>query len=120
MSHKAFNFVVIGLVGVLLGEPIAACITPGHSMTAVEHACCIKMASMCGRPAMPTSHSCCKQAVSLQVVALSKVPRADIVAPVITASEIAPTLPPFLRSLDLHDSASPPGSPPKFSTVLRI
>ena len=40
--------------------PLLACVLPGQSMTAQEHACCQRMAQMCGSSTMPQSHSCCK------------------------------------------------------------
>jgi len=89
-------------------------------MTEAEHDCCMKMASTCESSAMPMSHSCCKHAVSHQVAALSKIWRGDTAVPAVLVSEIAPAFPLSLRLRDLYSSDSPPGSPPKLSTVLRI
>jgi len=120
MLKLASHFIVAGLTLVLLSEPLAACITPGHTMTAAEHACCLKVASMCESSAMPMSHSCCQHAVSPQVIALSKLQNHDLAVLAIVVSEIAPALPlPMLRRSP-NDSASPPGSPIKISTILRI
>ena len=89
-------------------------------MTAAEHACCVKMASMCNSSAMPMSHSCCKQSVSPQAVALAKLRGGDLSAPAVVVSEFDVALPPTVELRDLLPSDSPPGSPPQLNTVLRI
>jgi len=89
-------------------------------MTAAEHACCVKMASMCNSSAMPMSHSCCKQSVSPQVIAFAKVRGADLATPAVLLSGYAVALPLLFSLRDLHLSDAPPGSPPAFSSVLRI
>jgi hypothetical protein len=118
--NRVLQIAAIILVLMLVAQPLAACMTPGHTMTAAEHACCMKMASMCENSAMPASHSCCEQAVSPQVITLAKMWSRDITAPAMLVSKIALALPQSLHSLGLHDSDSPPGSPPEFGTVLRI
>jgi hypothetical protein len=120
MLNKALQIVAAALMLVLLSQPLAACIATGHTMTAAEHACCMKMASMCESSAMPMSHSCCKHAVSPQVIALSKMQNGDLAVPAVLASEVAPSLPSPMFRRDAGDSESPPGSPPKISTILRI
>src|SRR5579864_542288 len=120
MLRRACNQIAVALICVLLGQPLAACVTPGQTMTEAEHDCCMKMASTCESSAMPMSHSCCKHAVSHQVAALSKIWRGDTAVPAVLVSEIAPAFPLSLRLRDLYSSDSPPGSPPKLSTVLRI
>jgi hypothetical protein len=118
--NKVLQIAAIILVLTLVAQPLAACMTPGHTMTAAEHACCMKMATMCESSAMPASHSCCKQAVSPQVITLAKMWSRDITAPAILVSKIAPALPQSLHSHGLHDSDSPPGNPPRLGTLLRI
>lgn len=110
--------VVVALL--LFGQPLAACVTPGHTLTAAEHACCVKMASMCNSSAMPMSHSCCKQSVSPQAIAFAKLRGGDLAAPAVLVSEFVVALPPSIQVGDLLPSDSPPGSPPRSSTVLRI
>ena len=117
---RATQIAAIAVVLVLFGQPLAACVMPGHTMTAAEHACCVKMASMCNSSAMPMSHSCCKQSVSPQVIAFAKVRSADLAAPAAVVSEFVAALPLFTHSRDLLPSDSPPSSPPRLSTVLRI
>jgi hypothetical protein len=117
---RAFQFAAVILALVLLSQPLAACVVPGHTMTADEHACCAKMASMCNSSAMPMSHSCCKQAVSPQVIALAKLQGGDLTAPAVLVSGFVSALPPAVQAQDLHPFDSPPGSPPKLSSVLRI
>lgn len=117
---RATQIAAIAVALVLFGQPLAACVMPGHTMTAVEHACCVKMASMCNSSAMPMSHSCCKQSISPQVIALAKVRGADLAAPAVLLSGYVVALPPLFPVRDLHLSDSPPGSPPAFSSVLRI
>src|SRR5437660_12648825 len=120
MLSKASEIVAAALMLLLLGEPVVACVIHGRDMTEEEHKCCLKMASMCETSAMPASHSCCKHALSPQVVAVSKAPNGDLAAPAVLLFEqgaLLPTLP--LRS-SMCTSESPPESPPKISTVLRI
>jgi hypothetical protein len=120
MLNKEFQIVAAVLMLALLGQPLAACLAPGHSMTAAEHACCMKMATMCESSAMPMSHSCCKHAISPQVIAVSKLQNRDLAAAAVLASDIAPALPTPLLHHNAGAFGSPPGSPPKISTILRI
>jgi hypothetical protein len=117
---SATQIAAVAVVLVLFGQPLLACVMPGHTMKAAEHACCVKMASMCNSSAMPMSHSCCKQSVSPQVIAFAKVRSCDLAAPAVLVSEFVAALPLFTHSRDFLASDSPPGSPPKLSTVLRI
>lgn len=105
---------------VLFGQPLAACLTPGHTMTAAEHACCMKMATMCESYAMPMSHSCCKHAISPQAIAISKLQNGDLAAAAVLTSDVAPALVTPLLHHNAGASGLPPGSPPKVSTILRI
>src|SRR5947209_2794638 len=122
MLKRVSQIVAAILMLALLGQPLAACLTPGHTMTAAEHACCMKMASMCESSAMPMSHSCCKHAISPQAIAISKLKlqNRDLVAAAVLDSEVAPALPTPLLHHNAIASGSPPGSPPKISTILRI
>ena len=117
---RVTQLAAVAIVLVLFGQPLLACVTPGHTMTAAEHACCVKMASMCNSSAMPMSHSCCKQSVSPQVIAFAKLRCGDLAAPAVLVSEFVVALPPTVQVRDLLPSDSPPGSPPKLDTVLRI
>ena len=117
---RATQIAAAAVVLVLFGQPLIACVMPGHTMTAAEHACCFKMASMCNSSAMPMSHSCCKQSLSPQMIALAKLRSAEVAAPAVMASEFVLALPLLVHSSDLLPCNAPPGSPPRFSTVLRI
>ena len=117
---RATQIAAVAVALVLFGQPLAACVMPGHTMTAAEHACCVKMASMCNSSAMPMSHSCCTQSVSLQAIAYAKLQAGDLAAPAVLVSAFVVALPPVVQARDLRPSDSPPGSPPKLSTVLRI
>ena len=116
---KGTQLGAIAIILVMFGQPLLACVTPGHTMTAAEHACCVKMASMCNSSAMPMSHSCCKQSVSPQTIAFAKLRTGELAAPAILVPEFVVPLP-TVQVGDLLLSDSPPGSPPKLSTVLRI
>jgi hypothetical protein len=121
MLNKDFQIVAAVLMLALLGQPLAACLAPGHTMTAAEHACCMKMATMCESSAMPMSHSCCKHAISPQAIAISKLQNRELAAAAaVLASNIAPALPTPSFHHNAGASGSPPGSPPKISTILRI
>jgi hypothetical protein len=119
MLSKASKIVAATLMLLLLGQPLVACVTAGQEMTEDEHNCCLKMASMCETSAMPASHSCCNQAMSPQVVAVSKARNGDL-APVVLLFEQGAFLPTPLFRSSMRTAESPPESPPKISTVLRI
>lgn len=120
MLHRALQLVAGLVIVALIAQPLAACVTPGQTMTAAEHTCCMKMASMCNISAMPRSHSCCKRTVSPQMIVLAKFQSGDLVAPAVLVLAFAPALPKMVQPRDLYQADSPPGSPPKLSTVLRI
>jgi hypothetical protein len=118
--ERTSKLMAIAVMLLLFGQPLAACIMPGHTMTAAEHDCCMKMASMCESSAMPMSHSCCKHALSPQVIALSKMQNGDHAAIAVLICEVAPALPSSMLRRNTINSESPPGCPPALSTVLRI
>jgi len=115
-----WRFVAGALVLVLFGQPLAACMTPGRSMTAAEHICCKKMAQMCEASAMPSSHSCCKSAVPTPSNVVSKARHYDFVLSVMELSEMGSSLPAVTLCHSLDTTKSPPEGPPKVSNVLRI
>jgi hypothetical protein len=117
---KATQVAAAAVVLVLFGQPLAACVTSGHAMTAAEHACCVKMASMCNSSVMPMSHSCCKPSDSPRVIALAKIRSVNFAAPAVLVSEFVAALPRLVQMRDLLPSDSPPGSPPGLNTILRI
>src|SRR5438552_15261348 len=120
MLRKASKIIAATVMLLLWGQPLVACVTAGQEMTEDEHNCCLKMASMCETSAMPASHSCCKHALSPQVVAVSKARNGDLAAPpAVLLLRGAPLPTPLFRS-SMRTSEPPPESPPKISTVLRI
>src|SRR6266536_2912222 len=120
MLSKASKIVAAALMLLLLGEPLVACVALGRDMNEAEHNCCLKMASMCESSAMPASHSCCKHALSPQLVAMSKSRNGDLArSSVLISAQAAPGTGPLFRS-SRPSSESPPESPPKIGTVLRI
>ena len=120
MVHRVLQLVASLVVVALVAQPLAACVTRAQTMTAAEHACCMKMASMCNSSAMPMSHSCCKRTISPHVIALGKLGSGDLVVSAALASELALSLPKIVHLRDIDQANSPPGSPPKLTTVLRI
>lgn len=120
MLSKASKLVAGLLVPVLLGLPIASCLTPGRTMSEEEHNCCMKMASMCESSAMPASHSCCQHRVSPQAVAVSRVRNLAHAVLMAVLPERAPAL--FCAPIRhrAHICESPPESPPQTISVLRI
>ena len=120
MLIRTAKFVAAALMLVLLGQPIAACMTPGRSMTEEEHNCCRKMARMCETSAMPPSHSCCKSAVSPPTGIAFKAGHHDLVTPVLTVYEACQILPAVMPTGQVVAIESPPESPPDTNTVLRI
>jgi hypothetical protein len=119
MLSDVLKLVAVALALLLLGQPIAACMSADQTMTAEEHNCCMKMASMCDASGMPTSHSCCKHSVSPQGVTPYKARNSEAALAVLSAEAIPASQMPMLKG-DTRFSESPPESPPKISTVLRI
>lgn len=116
------KFGVVMLAMLTFGLPAMACLSPEDQMTQQERECCKRMAAMCGRGAMPASHSCCKTIIrpgkdavvektqpaipALDVVIVEDVfDSAQVLAAVAMTSLITP---------------SPPESPPSAIPVLRI
>ena len=119
LLKQAAKVAAAALMLVLLGQPIAACMTPGRSLTEEEHNCCKKMAQMCQTSAMPSSHSCCKSTASALASTVYKTRHYDFVAPAVLFSEVRLSLSAEIGEHRLQ-AKSPPESPPKISSVLRI
>ena len=119
MLKQAAKLVAAGLMIVLLAQPIAACMTLGRGMTTEEHNCCKKMAQMCESSAMPSSHSCCKSKASPLLSDVYKTRQYAFVAPALLVSAVGSSLSPVMADRSLQ-TESPPESPPKISSVLRI
>lgn len=58
--RRSVAAVFVSIMLLWVTAPLLACVLPGQRMTAQEHACCKRMAQMCGSSTMPQSHSCCK------------------------------------------------------------
>lgn len=113
--------VVLGLVAFLFATPLMACVMETASLTVTEAECCKAMAGDCHSQVGPASHKCCRAVAS--VPDASKPVRAQAISHIQVA-----TLAPAAAQLVLATSpfapvatdASPPGSPPVCSSILRI
>src|SRR5262249_30070985 len=108
------------LVFIVLGLPLAACITLGRQMTEEEHNCCLRMAGLCQSSAMPGSHSCCQHPVSPQVVSVAKIRSSDFDATSVVVSLVALPLPCSMTRSRAQGYESPPESSLPTTSVLRI
>jgi hypothetical protein len=102
-----------------VASPAVACLLPGHAMTAAEHACCKKMAEMCGTAQMPQSHSCCQKEAQPSDVSVVIAHHQSAFAPHTITESFAPSPLRELRSLGATLDRPPSASPPD-SSVLRI
>jgi hypothetical protein len=107
----------------LFASPLMACLLPNSALTDEERECCRQMAGDCGQ--MPSSHSCCRAVIR----------DSD---PYVSSSRVAPTVPSSLTIavlplgqavalparisllISFLDTHSPPQSPPKEVSILRI
>jgi hypothetical protein len=120
MLRRFSQFAAVVLVVAVVAMPLMACMVPDREMTAEEHECCKKMAQDCESSAMPASHSCCQHPVARHVVNVSRIRSGDfaISAVALVQADLAPLVE---RAPHLPSTfESPPESPPKLSTVLRI
>jgi hypothetical protein len=110
------------LLGVLLGYPAMACLTSAAAeMTEVERECCKHMAQQCGSMDMPSSHSCCQQAVS-SPTSMLQATAVHIAPPVATEAAIIDLANPrIVRSkISFFEVHPPPEGPPGTPSILRI
>ena len=120
MLRHSLQIVAGLLVCVLLGSPLAVCLTPGRAMTVAEHHCCVKMAGACEVSAMPSSHSCCSHPGSRETVQVSRIQIGNFEVALVALSEASLPLPVPMVSGDPNRFKFPPESPPPTVFVLRI
>src|SRR5215469_18086477 len=120
MLYRASQFAAVLLIIAVIAAPVMACMVPDRQMTADEQSCCKKMAHDCESSAMPASHSCCQHPVVRHTANITSIRTGDIALCVAALVET-----PFRPAISMRRSAthaveSPPESPPKIRTVLRI
>ncbi|HEY6968606.1 MAG TPA: hypothetical protein VJA94_05355 [Candidatus Angelobacter sp.] len=123
MMRWTGKLAILALALSIWASPLIACMLPGAVLTLEERECCIAMAGDCGDMDMPASHSCCTTTVQDTGPYLVKAcfagdhspPAAVLVVPQKITSAASLTLA-FPWTL-VH---SPPVSPPKTISVLRI
>lgn len=119
VMRRTFAIGMTFLVMLWAASPALACLLPGRAMTTAEHACCKKMAEMCGSPSMPQSHSCCQKEVqpdtaSILIAHQQSAPGLQVI--------MVMTAPSSAQDFELPGTTFgrlPSHSPPDFS-VLRI
>ena len=119
MLHRASQFAAVVLIAAVFAAPAMACLVFDREMTPEEQSCCEKMAHQCESSVMPASHSCCQHPVSRDannVSGISTDHSAITIAVVETA--FAPLTPSSWHFVTTFES--PPESPIKISSVLRI
>lgn len=120
MLRHILQIVAVLLVLVVLGLPLAICLTPGRAVTVAEHNCCVKMAGACEASAMPGSHSCCSHPGSREILKVSRIQISDFGVALVALSEASLPLPVPMVSRDPNRFKFPPESPPPTVFVLRI
>src|SRR5215467_1810137 len=118
--HKLSQFAAVLLIIAVIAAPVMACMVPDRQMTAEEQSCCKKMAHNCESSAMPASHSCCQHPVARHTANITSIRTGDISLCVVALVET-----PFRPAISMRRGAaqafeSPPESPLKITTVLRI
>ena len=120
MLGRVSQCVAVLLVIAVVAMPVMACVFPDRQLTAEERNCCEKMAHNCESSLMPASHSCCQHPVSRQIAnitstwtpgfgfCLAALVEAHFNLPILATHNVALTF------------ESPPESPLKISSVLRI
>jgi hypothetical protein len=120
MLRRASQFAAVLLIIAVVAMPVMACVMPNRQMTAEEQSCCKKMAYNCESSRMPASHSCCQHPVSRLIANVTTIWTGDI-GFCVTAMIETPFSPAISMSRGAaHPFESPPESPLKISTVLRI
>jgi len=118
--HKLSQFAAVLLIIAVIAAPVMACMVPDRQMTAEEQSCCKKMAHNCESSVMPASHSCCQHPVARHSANVLSI-RAGDIALCMAALVETPFSPAISMSRGTaHAFESPPESPLKITTVLRI
>jgi hypothetical protein len=120
-SVRQFGIVVLLLLWL---APAMACIAPDAQLTQQERACCRMMKNQCGQMEMPASHGCCQKDIqSAHHDALKTKPvdiHPDVAATVYLLVAQFWTPGPVFGGRVKHPEVSPPQSPPRSISVLRI
>jgi hypothetical protein len=116
---RLHNIVVLGLICLWIGPPALACL-PNAQMTAVEMACCKKMAGDCHMGI--GQHPCCKMVSPTPSPVASVQPSSHFhpsfaVAALTVTLEVAPVS--TGESTEVHLGLPPP-APPAPNSILRI
>ena len=99
-----------------------ACMVSGDALTESERECCEQMADNCGSSAMPDSHSCCKTTVQ-QLDPYLTSSRFDFSYSHPAVVQVSVTdfhAPEAVAEAQSSQADSPPVSPPKALSILRI
>jgi hypothetical protein len=102
--------------------PAIACLVPVRQMTPAEHACCLKMAQLCGSSAMPSSHSCCQghQRSSAVSPVPSYSPNRHLGLTIVVPTSVVLINSALTSPLSEAMEAPPPVSSPGSISILRI
>lgn len=124
-SVKSFTKLVACMMLLLIsGVQVMACAVPETQMTQEEMACCKQMAGHCGGAGSGSNHPCCEKVVREPQDAVT-VQQFAVDRALATSSEpvsVVPLLIPMSAEFrkNVLSGASPPGSPPITSSILRI
>jgi hypothetical protein len=116
---RCHSILALSLVAVWLATPAFACLPNSH-MTAVEMACCKKMAGDCHMGV--GQHPCCKTVSNAPQPVASLQSISQIQAPVAVVIEIAVISVPSITEAEAIQVrfGLPPPAPPGLHTILRI
>jgi hypothetical protein len=108
----------------LLGTPTLSCFVPRQLLNADENDCCRQMGDQCGSKTMPSSQSCCTSPSQVSQPYIGSVNHTgpSSTGVVLAILPISPAPLPLIRdgSPTIAEFHSPPLSPPKANSVLRI
>jgi hypothetical protein len=123
MKLRSTFWVVMALLA-LLGTPSLSCFVPRQLLNADESDCCRQMGDQCGSTTMPSSRSCCTSPTQTPQPYISSVSHhlPSSAGVVLAVLEISPV--PLPLDIDgsptIAEFYSPPLSPPKTNSILRI
>ena len=121
---KRFRTAVAAVLVLLwTGTPLAACLLPGHALTAEERECCRKMAGAC--EGQSSSHSCCKSMVRPAQAVMTAKAAAKVKPPAAAFFIMHADFTLVLTTTDasrrrLSPIHSPPGNDEPLLSILRI
>jgi hypothetical protein len=123
MKLRNTFWVAISLLA-LLGTPSLSCFVPRQLLNANDSDCCRQMGDQCGSTTMPSSRSCCESPLQVSQPYIGSISHTGPASAgvVLAILPISPAVLPLAvnGSPTIAEFHSPPLSPPKTNSILRI